>query len=82
MWYLHIHFVCDKLCAFCAILFSFRFTLGLNTFIGKRPITRYIEKHSKVWTDSGMFSIYSCFEYFPPTVNKPLERPYLRGFPR
>ena len=36
MWYLHIHFVCDKLCAFCAIFFSFRFTIGLNTFIVSR----------------------------------------------
>ena len=34
--YLHIHFVCDKLCAFCAIFFSFRFTIGLNTFIVSR----------------------------------------------
>ena len=30
------HFVCDKLCAFCAIFFSFRFTIGLNTFIVSR----------------------------------------------
>ena len=29
----HIHFVCDKLCAFCASFCSFRFTIGLNTFI-------------------------------------------------
>ena len=34
--YLHIHFVCDKLCAFCAIFFSFRFTIGLNTLIVSR----------------------------------------------
>ena len=32
----HIHFVCDKLCAFCAIFCSFRFTIGLNTFIVSR----------------------------------------------
>ncbi len=32
----HIDFVCDKLCAFCAIFFSFRFTIGLNTFIVSR----------------------------------------------
>lgn len=32
----HNHFVCDKLCAFCAILFSSRFTIGLNTFIVSR----------------------------------------------
>ena len=32
----HSHFVCDKLCAFCAIFFSFRFTIGLNTFIVSR----------------------------------------------
>ncbi len=28
----------------------------------KRPIMRDIEKHSKVWIDSGMFSIYRFFE--------------------
>ncbi|CYT78507.1 Uncharacterised protein [Streptococcus suis] len=32
----HNHFICDKLCAFCAILFSSRFTIGLNTFIVSR----------------------------------------------
>ncbi len=32
----HNHFVCDKLYAFCAILFSSRFTIGLNTFIVSR----------------------------------------------
>ena len=36
MWYLQCHFVCDKLCAFCAIFFSFRFTIGFNTFIVSR----------------------------------------------
>ena len=30
------HFVCDKLCAFCAIFFFFCFTIGLNTFIVSR----------------------------------------------
>ena len=32
----HIHFVCDKLWDFCAMVFSFRFTIGLNTFIVSR----------------------------------------------
>ena len=30
------HFVCDKLWDFCAMFLSFRFTIGLNTFIVKR----------------------------------------------
>ena len=36
MRYLHIHFVWDKLCAFWAILFSFRFRISLNTLIVSR----------------------------------------------
>lgn len=30
MGYLHIHFVCDKLFAFVAILFTFPFVFGLK----------------------------------------------------
>ena len=51
----HTHFVCDKLCAFWAILFSFRFTIGLNTFIVARLEFFWYNRRLRTRIASGLF---------------------------